>query len=112
MAIARSTASGELLRTHGYTTSSSPRHSYPPAEARPLPTSSHTWDPVYRPSPRALRSQGDDATAGMFEPGDKRVVDTKLGFFKRADDGRDAGKESGRGKGRAGVGAAIARDEL
>ncbi len=34
----------------------------------------------------------------MFRPGDKRVVDEKLKFFKNAEDVREGKKESPKGK--------------
>lgn len=78
--------------------------SYPSIPNIPRAGPSHTWDPITRPSPRSLsqeaiaRSKGrsgrnDDDDAAPHEAHDKAVNVERLGFFKRADEKRDGGKD-------------------
>ena len=79
-------------------------HSYPSVPNVPRAAPSHTWDPITRPSPRSLsqdaiaRSQGrrgedGDDDAAPHAAHDKAVNVEKLGFFKRADEKREGGKD-------------------
>lgn len=82
---------------------------YPPIANMAPPPPSHTWDPITRPSPRALSPEaferakrggavgvdgqvGDEAAA-PHAAHDKGVNVERLGFFKRADEKREGGKD-------------------
>jgi hypothetical protein len=67
---------------------------YPYAEQMVKP-SSHTWDPLAKPTMRPLKKTGQDSEGGLgeetganaeaFVAHEKKVVQKKLGLFKQKD---------------------------
>lgn len=75
---------------------------YPPA---PIvrPTSTTTWDPIYRPTMRPITLSHDENKRVKYDDEDPKEKKKKLGFFK-GQDARRANGEHGHDK--------YARDEL
>ncbi|ORX36642.1 hypothetical protein BD324DRAFT_626649 [Kockovaella imperatae] len=67
---------------------------FPPATTRPAPTTSHTWDPITRPTPRAISLDHDDSKL-YFLPEQKvpQHDPRRLGVFKAGDEDREEDKE-------------------
>ncbi|KAK4684459.1 hypothetical protein P7C73_g5714, partial [Tremellales sp. Uapishka_1] len=67
---------------------------YPSTTTTPEPTPVHTWDPVFRPSPRPITLSHDESKQYQYDQEETK----KLGFFKDSDEGREGGKEGRRVK--------------
>lgn len=75
---------------------------YPPAAV--LPTSTSTWDPVYRPTMRPITLSHDESRQVKYDDDQpKKETKKKLGFFKNKDQRRMKGEHGH---------DAYARDEL
>lgn len=72
---------------------------YPPSTSSlPATTTSHTWDEIYRPTPRAITKSHDESrlAPNPHPYPDSRaqpVPKKQLGFFKGSDEEREGKKE-------------------
>ena len=67
---------------------------YPLSTTRPTATPSHTWDPITRPTPRAITLDHDESKmAYLPEQAAPQHDPRRLGVFKMGDEEREERKE-------------------